>query len=164
MTATVTCVWFADSEEYVPVDPLLREPLDLYGARARKRHLTEAILRRLGLEQIAFLDRASPGTYSLVYDMIDPLRDALATRRIDPSARARTITLSDPLFGRSGLDYGVTFQAVLDLGWTDEMVRGGSVFEVARQVHDIYVQRMTRRVLHMLREFERQDYLEDVSK
>ena len=70
-------------DERVPLDPLLVEPIDLFGEQARRRHIVDALASQLGpgiVERLHYEINA-PGPYSCLWRSVDPLIDALSAQR-----------------------------------------------------------------------------------
>jgi hypothetical protein len=150
---------------YLPIDPLLREPLSLYGSEARRRTQAEALLRVLGFEHRLAECRISDSTLRLAFDMLPRLVDTLDRRRCEMAPRARAVvvgvrTLDNP-WERPPTLHAV--QALVDLGWGHEEVGSGSVRDVLDAGRAIYEERMTAKVLHLLRRWERSGWVADTA-
>jgi hypothetical protein len=148
-------------EQYVSIDPLLKEPLDLYGRRAKRRHLAEALLRQLDFEHR--MDRFSDTTYRLAFDMLPRLIDALDHKRVHLPSRARQVAGGDRDLDMSGLYIIHLVEAVVELGWSHVYVPGGETRQVLRSTAEVYISEMTSRVLRMLRHWERRGFLHDAA-
>lgn len=148
------------ASQHVPIDPVLVEPLDLFGSRAQRRHQVEALARQLHLDHR--LDRGcEESTWRLLFRMIEPLVDAREKVRIDVHQRASWITLGGEHVTVSISDAA---QAVVDLGWSHETVHTAPALDALQEIRGIYVTQMTKRVKDMLRRWEKAGWVSDVGR
>lgn len=148
-------------DDYVPIDPLLTEPLDLYGDKARRRTQVEALVRALGFEHRLDDGRISEETLCFLFPMLERLVESLDKRRCHLRDRSRSTVVGVREFGDCGLSWTHTAQAVLDFGWSHEHIASGDAREVLQAIHDVYVEHNTAKVLAMLRHWERQGWIYD---
>lgn len=145
----------------MPLDPLLVDPLDVHG-RCSRRTQAKALLRDLGFEDRMERFGADPfadSTFSLAYWMFDRLVDLRERGRAHLPSAAEQIA-GQRLPDRQPLVSPVAAaQAMLDLGWSHLELPAGRVRDVLVFVSDLYVSEMSRRVLTMLRRWEKHGWI-----
>lgn len=147
-----------DLDEYVPIDPLLREPLDLYGARARRRHLVEAVAHQAAVPWRLESDGRSPMSARVLYRLIDPLTAALDVQRVSINERAEA-SARDALRGIAGRDLvGVA----IDFGLSNESIGPCALYELDRVVELLVRRKLIELVIRLLRRWERSGYVSDL--
>jgi hypothetical protein len=154
-------------DEPVPIDPLLKEPLDLGGSRASKRTQGIALLRQLGFENRLndreFSDDGiSQATTNLAYGMLAPLAEARDRGRVHVRGCAKAVAGHQSLHEqRSPIDGRTAATAMLDLGWGHVVIPGGPLRDVLDYIADTYVDQMSPRVETMLRRWEKRGWIAD---
>lgn len=155
-------------EAYVPIDPLLKEPLDLHGERAKRRHQVDALARQLGFgHRVDEWDARGlePSTYRLLFEMLDRLADARSQYRIHVSVQAGRIVAGYDFPTHYRIDGPAAGQALIDLGLGHLGVELEDSRPEIRQVFDalgeVYLSAMKARVLQMLRQWESRAWVSD---
>lgn len=148
-------------EDYIPLDPLLKEPFDLSGARVRRVTMAREMLRQLGLEERLDQGRIRTTTYEVLVDMLEPLGDVRNERRVHLPTRAKAVCGEGNNNGYPVLDKARAAGALMDIGWGHLVVEGGQVREVLTQMRSIYIGQMGSRVLTMFRKWEREGWVVD---
>lgn len=143
-------------DEFEALDPLLAEPLDLVGARARRRHIVDALARALGVDRRLELAETTE-THEFLWGMVEELIAALVAQRVSVTERVHAI-VRDVLPS----DAGTALSVLLVLGAGDARLAGGAVPDVGRQVRDALRKRTEELVLRLLRRWVRDGYLADV--
>lgn len=139
----------------VPIDPLLREPLELYGGHCRRRIQVVAWMRALGFDE--YRDMA-PSTHQLLFGMLAEVAEALDRRRVDVRARAVEV-----VSGGGRLDGALVARAMIDLGWGHHELPAGSVRDTLAAVESVFVRLMADRVVQVFRRWEKRGWLSDVA-
>ena len=144
----------------VPIDPVLKGPLDIYGSGARRITLAKSMLEALGFAW-DHRERLSGPTYVLAFDMLEPLADALSTGRVSLRERSTRIAARTDIYDRDvrGL---AGARALIDIGWHTH-IPGGDAREVVRSLGDAYVREMASRVYQMLRRWETKGFVRDAA-
>ncbi|MGH9178816.1 MAG: hypothetical protein ACRD0N_09725 [Acidimicrobiales bacterium] len=149
-----------DLDGYVQLDPLLIEPLDLYGGRARRRHIVAALARAMELDDRHEVQREAPEVGAYLWAMVDPLLDVLAAGRpLALDERAQEVAREVAVHGNAVAALAV----LLALGAGPVRFPGGSLGDVCHQVHQALPARTEALVLALLRRWARAGYIRDVS-
>ncbi len=149
--------------ERVPIDPLLKTPLDIYGDCAQRRHQIRSLARQLSLEHR--LDNEwgiRESSWRLLFNMLEPLADAVSRQRIDLQSRASWVAAGDPKVISGGVAWSDAAIAALDFGWGHMTVRGGELREVLPRLRQIYILEMRQRSLRLLRRWQKAGWVSDV--
>jgi hypothetical protein len=72
-----------------------------------------------------------------------------------------TSTISGPNYQPLHDRGGEVLQALNGLGWSHEIIASGSVRGVTDEMRALYVERMTSRVVQLMREWEKKGWLSD---
>ena len=151
-------------ERQVPIDPLLNEPLELSGSKARGRTLADALLRQLGFESRLEEGRISDSTRRLALKMLPRLIDTRERPRCSIPRRAEAVAEDTRTREAGQGDSPVAVQAMLDLGWGHEMLPASTLRDVVSDVVPLrFEEHMTARVLQLLRRWERKGWIADTS-
>ena len=150
---------------YVPIDPLLHEPLELYGSQARRRTQADALLRQLGFDLRLEDGRISDSTRGLALKMLPRLIDTLDRRRCSIPRRAEAVAEDTRTREAGQVDSLVGVQAMLDLGWGHETLPPGSTLRdaVSHVLPARFEECMATRVLQLLRRWERKGWVSDTA-
>lgn len=152
-------------QHHTPFDALLKEPLDLYGGRARRLDQIRALMRGLDLSHREFAEhRISESSLALLFRMIPLLAETREDMRVDVRGRCVQITaLAERPGGRSTITPDEASRAIVDWGWGHSPVNGGTIHEVRDRMVDLYVEHMSENVCRMLRVWENRGWLSDVA-
>ena len=153
-------------DELEPIDPLLKEPLNLHGQAARRRIQGQALMRAMGfgnrldaspLEHPPMADT----TCRLFFWMLDGLAEMRAERPGSIPESAERIANGygpDGPFAIPRLD---ATQALIDLGLGHTTImHGGTAREVLEFFRDSYCNQMTERLVTMLRRWQKAGWIE----
>lgn len=155
-------------EGYAPIDPLLKDPLDLHGERAKRRHQVDALVRQLGFgHRIDGWDARGlePSTYRLLFDMLDRLADARTEHRIHVPVVAGQVVAGFDFPKHYRIDGPSAGQALIDLGLGHLGVELEDTHPEVRQIFDAlgeaYLSALKARVQTMLRQWEKRAWISD---
>ena len=149
--------WF---NEYVPLDPLLLEPLDLWGERARRRHLALAVATALQVDQRLMMSEDAEARHlaRLMLALVGPLASVVDHHRVSAEDRAAGIARSVV-----PQEAGAALTLLMAVGPGDEYLHGGHPGDVCRQVRRAFESRMEALLLRMLRRWMKAGYIESPS-
>ncbi len=150
----------ADLDAHVALDPLLIEPLDLYGGRARRRHIADALGRAMGIDDRTPAPGDRAATMAYLWRLVDPLVSLLeAGHSLALDERAREVARS---VAHATEGAGEALSVLIGLGAGPVRFAGGTLGDVCYQVRDALRVRTEALVLALLRRWCRAGYIRDV--
>jgi hypothetical protein len=146
----------AGMDDYVSIDPLLQDPLDLVGAKAKKRHVAEALARELDLW--SELDMSTGSTLCVwLWQLRDGVLDALHAKRVACEERAHQIARD-----ATPEDAGNALSVLMAIGPGQTALAGGSPGEVCGQIKRALQHRAAPLILRMFRQWTKRGFLHEI--